>query len=251
MSPPDTDSVPASARQFATTRWSAVLAAGKPDSPEAARALDQLCRIYWFPLYAWVRRQGHSAHDAQDLIQGFFARLLEHKDLAAVDPARGKFRSFLLAALKHYVANERDRALAWKRGGRHELVSLELDTAESRYGAEPVDRLSADLLYDRRWALTVLEQVMARLRDEFKQRGKEALFDELKSCLMGERLDQPYADLAAHLRVSESAVKVAVHRLRRRYRELLRDEIAQTVGDADSVDDELRHLMAVLAGGGG
>jgi RNA polymerase sigma-70 factor (ECF subfamily) len=244
--PLDTDSVPASARQFATTRWSAVLAAGRRTSPDAARALDQLCRIYWFPLYAWVRRQGHPPHDAQDLIQGFFARLLEKDDLAAVDPARGKFRSFLLAALKHYVANEQDRVHAWKRGGRHEFVPFETDAAESRYGAEPADNLSADRIYDRRWALTVLEQVMARLRAEFRSRGRETLFDQLKSCLTGERLDQPYADLARSIGVSESAVKVAVHRLRQRYRELLRDEIVQTLGDANAVEEELRHLMDAL-----
>ena len=242
-------SVPAAARRFATTRWTAVLAARKSDSPQAAEALDQLCRTYWYPLYAWIRRQGHSPHDAQDLIQGFFARLLHKDDLADVDPARGKFRSFLLASLKHYLANEGDRERAWKRGGRHEFVPLDADTAESRYHAEPADTFSADLIYDRRWALTVLELVMGRLRAEFRRRGKETVFDQLKSCLTGDRLDQPYGKLARQLGVTESAVKVSVHRLRQRYRELLRDEVRQTVGDTSTAEDELRHLMELLRGG--
>jgi RNA polymerase sigma factor (sigma-70 family) len=242
------DSVPRSARQFATTHWSAVLAAGKPDSPRAADALNQLCRTYWYPLYAWVRRQGYTPHDAQDLIQGFLARLLQKDDLADVDRAHGKFRSFLLASLKHYLANEQIRVRAWKRGGRHQIVPLETDNAETRYGAEPADTLSADRIYDRRWALTVLEQVMGRLRAEFRLRGKEFIFEHLKACLTGDRLDQPYAELARHLAVSVSAVKVSVHRLRQRYRELLRDEIAQTVGDPAAVDEELRHLMDILRG---
>jgi RNA polymerase sigma factor (sigma-70 family) len=247
MSLAASDSVSASARQFATTRWTAVLAAVKTDSPHAIEALDQLCRTYWYPLYAWSRRQGYAPHDAQDLIQGFFARLLEKRDLADVDPARGKFRSFLLASLKHYLANERDRERAWKRGGRHQFVPLDPELAESRYGTEP--SLSADQTYDRRWALTVLDQVMARLRAEFCQRGKASLFDQLKACLTGDRLDQPYAELAGQLGVSESALKVSVHRLRNRYRQLLRDEVAQTVGDTSTTEDELRHLMGVLRNG--
>jgi RNA polymerase sigma-70 factor (ECF subfamily) len=238
--------MPPGARQFATTHWSAVIAAGNPSSPRAFDALSQLCCTYWYPLYAWVRRQGYSPHDAQDLIQGFFARLLEQDDLADVDRSRGKFRSFLLASLKHYAANERDRLQAWKRGGRHRFVPLENDTAETRYGAEPADTLSADRIYERRWALTVLDQVMARLRAEFRTRGKENLFEQLKACLTGDRLDQPYAEFARQLGVGVSAVKVSVHRLRQRYRELLRDEIAQTVGDPTAVDTELRHLMEIL-----
>ena len=246
MASTDSNSVHASARQFATTRWTAVLAAVRNDAPDAAEALDQLCRTYWYPLYAWIRRQGYAPHDAQDLIQGFFACLLEKHDLAEVDPARGKFRSFLLASLKHYLANERDRERAWKRGGRHQFVPLDPELAESRYGIEP--SLSADQIYDRRWALTVLEQVMARLRAEFCQRGKASLFDQLKACLTGDRLDQPYAELAGQLGVSESAVKVSVHRLRNRYRQLLRDEIAETVNGPAAVEEELRQLMAALRG---
>jgi RNA polymerase sigma factor (sigma-70 family) len=237
-----------SARRFATTRWSAVLAAGKPGSPRAVEALDQLCRTYWFPLYAWVRRQGHPPHDAEDLIQGFFERLIGKGDLADVDPERGRFRSFLLAALKHYLANERDRLQSWKRGGRHCFVPLDTDTAEIRYGAEPIDTLTADRIYDRRWALTILDQVMVRLRAEFRHRGKERLFDALKTCLTADRGAVPYAELARQLDVNEGAIKVAVHRLRRHYRELLRDEIAQTVGDPAAVEEELRDLMAVLRG---
>lgn len=242
------DAVLPSARQFATTRWSAVLAAGKTGSHQALEALDQLCRVYWFPLYAWVRRQGHSPHDAQDLIQGFFARLIGKGDLADVDPRRGRFRSFLLASLKHYLANERDRLRAWKRGGRHHFVPLEIETAEARYGAEPLDTLSADRIYDRRWALTVLDQVMARLRAEFRDRDKEQLFETLKTCLTADRSALPYTELARQVGLGEGAIKVAVHRLRRRYRELLRDEIAQTVGDRTTVDEELRDLMDALRG---
>lgn len=242
------DSISPSARHFATTRWSAVLAAGKPGSERSVEALDQLCRTYWFPLYAWVRRQGCSPHDAEDLIQGFFARLIGKGDLADVDPDRGRFRSFLLASLKHYMANERDKLRAWKRGGRHSLVPLETDVAEARYGAEPVDTLSADRIYDRRWALTVLDQVMVRLRAEFRDRDKEHLFDELKTCLTADRHELPYANLARQVGLSEGAIKVAIHRLRRRYRELLRDEIAQTVGDPATVEEELRDLMHVLRG---
>lgn len=242
------DSVSPSARRFATTRWTAVLAAGKPGSHRAVEALNQLCRTYWFPLYSWVRRQGHSPHDAEDLIQGFFARLIGKGDLAGVDPRRGRFRSFLLASLKHYLANERDKLRAWKRGGRHCLVPLETDTAEVRYGAEPLDTLSADRIYDRRWALTVLDQVMVRLRTEFRERDKELLFEELKTCLTADRNALSYAELAEQIGLSEGAVKVAVHRLRRRYRELLRDEIAQTVGDPAAVEEELRDLMNALRG---
>jgi RNA polymerase sigma factor (sigma-70 family) len=242
----DPDLPTASARQFATTRWSAVLAAAKGGSTGSVEALDQLCRTYWYPLYAWVRREGHAAHDAEDLIQGFFARLIQKEDLAAVDPARGRFRSFLLAALKHYLANERDRSRAWKRGGRHVIVPLQTDMAESRYGAEPVDTLSADQIYDRRWALTVLDRVMFQLRIEFRRRGKEWMFDQLKNCLTPERAALSYAELARQVGLSESALKVSIHRLRQRYRELIQDEIAQTVGDPGLVREEMRELMNVL-----
>jgi RNA polymerase sigma factor (sigma-70 family) len=242
------DSVSPSARMFATTRWSAVLAAGTPGSPRTLEALDQLCRIYWFPLYAWVRRQSHSPHDAEDLIQGFFARLIGKGDLADVDPRLGRFRSFLLASLKHYLANERDRQRAWKRGGRHCFVPLETDTAESRYSAEPIDTLSADRIYDRRWALTVLGRVMARLRAEFRNLHKEQLFDKLKACLTADPNSLSHAQLAQQVGLSEGAVKVTVHRLRRRYRDLLRDEIAQTVGNPAAVEEELRDLMDALRG---
>ncbi len=241
------DSVPRAAREFVTTHWSAVLAAGSPDSPCAVQALNQLCRTYWYPLYVWVRRQGYSPHDAEDLVQGFFARLLEKDDLADVDRARGKFRSFLLASLKHFMANERDRLNAWKRGGRHQFVPLQTEAAEIRYGVEPSpDTLSPDRIYDRRWALTVLDQVMVRLRAEFCLRGREALFDQLKTCLTGDRLDQPYQELARQLGMSENAVKVSVHRLRQRYRKLLREEVGQTVGHPTEIEVELRHLMQIL-----
>jgi RNA polymerase sigma-70 factor (ECF subfamily) len=163
-----------------------------------------------------------------------------------VDPARGKFRSFLLAALKHYLANERDRSRAWKRGGRHVIVPLQTGMAETRYGAEPADTLTADQIYDRRWALTVLDQVMFQLRAEFRRRGRELVFDQLKNCLTAERDALSYAELAGQVGLSEGALKVSIHRLRQRYRELIRDEIAQTVDDPGLVQEEMRELMNVL-----
>lgn len=238
--------VPDAARDFVTTRWSAVVTAGNTDSPDARQALDWLCGKYWYPLYAWLRREGQNPHDAEDLIQGFFARFLEKDYLGDVSRTRGRFRSFLLASLKHFVANERDRARAQKRGGGQTLVALDHDEAETRYRHEPGDTMSADRVYERRWALTVLEQALARLRTEHEESGKGVLFDTLKDCLTGSREAQPYAILAGQLAMSEGSVKVAVHRLRQRYRALLRDTIASTVSNDGEVDEELRHLVTVL-----
>lgn len=235
-----------SAREFATTRWSVVMSAGAPDSPRSADALAELCQAYWYPLYAFVRRQGHDAHDAQDLTQEFFARLLEKNYLADVKREKGRFRSFLLSALKHFLANEWDKAKAWKRGGRHEIVHLDAHDAETRYHLEPQEVLSADKVYERRWAMTLLDRVLNRLREEQVASGKEDQFELLKSCLMGERASQPYAELAGQLKMTEGNVKVTVHRLRQRYRELLRAEIAETVASPNDVEVELRHLFTTL-----
>ncbi|MBI3876121.1 MAG: sigma-70 family RNA polymerase sigma factor [Verrucomicrobia bacterium] len=249
---PDTshsrETQPAGAAHFATTQWTAVLAAGRSDSTHARAALEKLCRDYWFPLYAFARRQGHDAPDAQDLTQEFFARLLEKNYLADVRREKGRFRSFLLAAMKHFLANEWHRANAQKRGGGQKFIPLEAGDAESRYGVEPAHNESPDKLFERRWALTLLELVLKRLRAEHKAAGKVKLFDALKGCLTGDRATLPYAEIGATVGMSEGAVKVAVHRLRERYRRLLRDEIANTVANEKDIEDELRHLLTALAG---
>lgn len=231
---------------FEATRWSVVLAAGRDDGAQAA-ALDHLCRTYWYPLYAFVRRQGRSADDAQDLTQAFFARLIAKRDLAAADPARGRFRSFLLAAMKHFLANEWDKARALKRGGGAHVTSLDAGDAETRYLREPADPATPERIFERRWALTLLDEVLHRLRAEHEARGQRVLFEELKDTLAGGGGADGHAATAGRLCMSEGAVKVAAHRLRRRYRDLLRAEIAATVNDPRDVDDELRHLFAVLS----
>jgi RNA polymerase sigma factor (sigma-70 family) len=231
---------------FATTRWSVVLAAGCNDTTHARAALEKLCRTYWYPLYAYVRRRGHSPEDAQDFTQEFFARLLERHWLERADQQRGKFRSFLLSAMNHFLADEWDRARAQKRGGGSMPVPLQLDTAETRYGHEPANKTTPEQNYERRWALALLEEVLRRLAGEYEQEGRSELFLELNPCLVGERTAQPYAELAAKLGVSEGTVKSAVHRLRQRYRQLLREEIAHTVAEPGEVDEELHHLFAVL-----
>ncbi len=231
---------------FVTTHWSVVLTAQRNDSTRAQAALSHLCQTYWYPLYAFVRRQGHGAHDAQDLTQEFFARLLEKNYLAVVARERGKFRSFLLASLKHFLANEWNRAQAAKRGGGQIIASLNETDAEGRYQLEPADTVTAEKIFERRWATTLLDQVVRRLRDEYVRAEKAELYDQLKHCLTVESRSAPYAELAARLNMSEGAIKVAVHRLRARYREVLRDEIAQTVSSPEEVEEELRHLFAAL-----
>jgi RNA polymerase sigma factor (sigma-70 family) len=233
---------------FVTTHWSVVLTAGQTNTPHARDALSNLCQTYWYPLYAYVRRRGHTPEDAQDLTQEFFARLLDKNWVANADQAKGRFRSFLLSAMNHFLADEWDKARAQKRGGGVPLVLLQFDTAETRYGIEPADPMTPERSFERRWALTLLEEVLNRLRTAYEQEGKADLFARLHPCLVGERTAQPYADLAETIGVSEGTVKSAVHRLRQRYRQLLRDEIANTVAIADEVDEELRHLFAVLAG---
>jgi len=244
--PPGQDSLPPGAGNFALTRWSVVLAARRNESTQASEALEQLCGTYWPPIYAYVRRQGHGPHDAQDLTQEFFARLLEKNYLGVVDPAKGRFRSFLLAALKHFLANEWDKANTLKRGGGRIVVSIHPRSAETCYAVEPVDQLTPEKLFDRRWALTLLQRVIERLREEYAAAGKIAAFEQLKTALTGERRSVPYADIAAALHTTEGAIKVAVHRLRQRYRELLRAEIAETVPRPEDVEEELRSLFAAL-----
>ncbi len=223
-----------------------VVAAGRNDTARAGAALEQLCRVYWYPLYAYVRRRGHSAEDAQDLTQEFFARLLQHNWVARADRQRGRFRSFLLSAMNHFLSDEWDKARAQKRGGGIAPVPLQIDSAESRYGHEPADSVTPEQTYERRWALALLEEVLRQLREAYEKEGRLDLFTALHPCLVGERTALPYKELAAKLGVSEGAVKSAVHRLRQRYRQVLRSEIAQTVAKPDQVDEELRHLFVVV-----
>ncbi len=232
---------------FVTTQWSVVVAAGRGDTMQAHAALEKLCRSYWFPLYAYVRRRGHSVEDAQDLTQEFFARVLEHQWFARADKTKGRFRTFLLNALERFLANEWDKARTLKRGGSHPCMPLQLDDAETRYGVEPADDRTPEQAFERRWALTLLEGVMLRFEAEFCAEGQAELFVALKPCLVGDSAAQPYVELAASLGMNEGAVKVAVHRLRQRYRELLRAEIANTVASPADVDEEMRHLFNVLA----
>ena len=238
---------PGGAGAFRTTRWTMVIHARQQHSADASAALEQLCQIYWYPLYAFVRRQGHGPHDAQDLTQEFFARLLAKHQLDTVDRAKGRFRSFLLASMKHFLANEWDRRNAQKRGGRQTHVPIDAQSAEERYRLEPADTQSAEKIFERRWALTLLDRVLELLKAEAEEAGKSAQFDQLKVALTGDRLSVPYAELARRLEMTGGAVKVAVHRMRQRYREALRAEIAHTVSDARAVDEEIRHLFAALA----
>jgi RNA polymerase sigma-70 factor (ECF subfamily) len=231
---------------FATTRWTVVLAAGRRSTPQAGQALEELCRIYWYPLYAYTRRQGHAKEDAEDLTQGFFASFLARNYLEGLSRQKGKFRAYLLAALKHYLANERDRAGRLKRGGGVRILSLDWQDAETRYRIDPADRLSPEKLYDRAWALTLLERVIARLRDESAHQGKAMLFERLRPFLTASRGAIPYAHVAAELGLAEGAVRVAVHRLRRRYREILRAEIAETVSEPGQLEEEMGDLLSAF-----
>jgi RNA polymerase sigma-70 factor (ECF subfamily) len=238
-------SVPQADRRFASTRWSLVMAAAQRDSPESAAALATLCRLYWYPLYAYARRLTNPS-DAQDLTQEFFARLLDRDYLRQADQRRGKFRSFLLTAFKHFLAKEHERANAKKRGGGRKFLALNIDSAERRYSREPSHDATREALYERGWALTLLEQGLTRLREEWAGAGKQRLFECLKGTLSADQSVRPYVELAGELGMSVEALKVAVHRLRRRYRELVRDEIAQTVATNEEIEDELRDLFAAV-----
>ncbi len=236
------DSPRAGPERFSTTHWSVVAAAGG----EHAEALEKLCRAYWYPLYAYVRRRGFGPEQAQDLTQEFFARLLKQNYPAQADRAKGKFRSFLLLTLNHFLADEFDRANTLKRGGGQVLISLDQETAEGRYCREPAHELSPEKLFERRWAQSILENALNRLREEYAP--EPAAYAVLKTFEPGEQLTLSYAEAAARLGITESAVKSKVHRLRHRHRELVREVIAETVGTVTEVDEELRHLLAVLGG---
>jgi len=242
----DRNPLPTNAHWFATTHWSVVVAASDQNSPKKVDALEKLCRAYWYPLYAFIRREGYHPQDAQDLTQGFFTRLLEKNYLAHMDRQKGRFRSFLLAALKHFLSDEQDKARAQKRGGGQALISLDEQTAEGRYRLEPADVMSAEKLFERRWALTLLEQARTRLRNEYVAAGKAEFYDQL-SIMEAEEKKGTYAESAACLGTTESAIKSAVPRLRRRYAELVREEIAHTVNSPSEIDEEIRYLIAVIS----
>jgi len=223
-----------------------VLSARDQDSPTSRDALESLCRTYWFPLYAFVRRQGRDPHDAQDLTQEFFARLLQKEYLKSVAQEKGRFRTFLLVALKRFLANEWDRQHAQKRGGGAAIVSIDQEVAESRFAAGPAHQIQPDLLFDRQWALTLLERTMTRLHDEYVSTGRAKLFELLRGCLARDESALPYAEIASRLTLTEAAVKMAVQRLRARYREILRAEIADTVTSLEEVEEEIRHLFSTF-----
>ena len=235
---------------FPTTHWSVVLVAAQVGTLQADQALTKLCETYWYPLYAFARREGCSPHDAEDLTQGFFLHLLEKNAFAAADLARGRFRTFLLTAIRNFQINEWHRRHAKKREGGYVLKPLDADTAETRYAAEPADNTSPERLYDRNWAWALLGRVLTRLRANEEAAGRGALFERLKPTLMGERLTLSYGELAAGLKTTEEALRMAAVRLRRRFRRMLREEIAPTVARPEEIDDEIRHLFASLGGEG-
>jgi len=234
------------AHWFRTTRWSVVLAAGGPASPEAAPALETLCATYWYPLYGWLRRQGRSPQDAQDLTQSFFAFLLEQQAFRQVHPDKGRFRSFLLASLKHFLANEWDKARALKRGGQFRMVSLDDEEGEARFAQEPSHDLTPDKAFEQSWALALFQAVLGQLREEYAAESKAALYDTLHPYLTEEKARAPYAETARRLGLGEGATRMAVLRMRRRFRELLRAEVAHTVSTPEEVDQEIRSLLAAV-----
>lgn len=233
---------------FATTHWSLVVSAGKPGGEEAREALSNLCQRYWFPLYAYARRRVPNLQEAQDLTQEFFVRLIEKNTVARAAPERGRFRSFLLASLDNFLANEWDRSNAKKRGGGCQPLPLDLDTGESRLNLEPAHNLTPERLYEREWTLTLLNLAMDGLRADCESAGKLRQFELLQGALSGDSQTLSYANIAAELQMTEEAVRQAAHRLRKRYRELLRAEVAATVADPSEVDEEIRSLLATMAG---
>lgn len=231
---------------FRSTHWSVVLAAGRAGAPAAQEALEQLCRTYWYPLYAYVRRRGNPPEEAKDLTQGFFADLLERHDLASVAPEQGRFRSFLLTALNHYLANQWDRTRARKRGGGKAALSLDDEVAEDRYRLESADLTTPEILYERRWAQTLLEQAIESLRIEYTRAEKGGVFEELRGFLADPKAASR-AEIAARHGIGLNAVDVAIHRLRRRYGELVREEIARTVSRPEDIEEEIRALIGAVA----
>lgn len=244
---------PAHRDAFMTTRWTIVLQASAwspQDRPsvQAADAMSQLCRAYWYPMYAYVRRSGHDADEAEDLTQEFFTRLLAKEVLADIDPAKGRFRHFLLAAMKHFLANQWDRTQAKKRGGGRVILSVDWQDARMRYGLEPSHGMTPEKSYQRQWALAILRRVLDQLEAEFAASGRQKVFAELKGALGGADPHDSYQAMAGRLGTTEGTVKVLVYRLRRRYRELLREEVAQTVADAGQIEEEIRNLIAAVSG---
>jgi RNA polymerase sigma factor (sigma-70 family) len=231
---------------FPTTCWGRILEASDPTAPEARAALEGLCRDYWYPLYAFVRRKGHDPETAQDLVQGLFAHLLERNDLRGLEPQRGRFRSFLMACCAHHLARHREHARAAKRGGGRIPISIDTLTAESRFGGEPCHDFTAERLFERRWASTLLDHVLAGLDGEMLRSNKRALYQRLRPALLGHEAAPPYQVIAAELGLTVGAVKMAAHRLRTRYRERLREEIARTVADPSDIDVEIQALLATL-----
>ncbi|MGQ0733888.1 MAG: RNA polymerase sigma factor [Acidobacteriota bacterium] len=241
------DTWPRVGGRFATTRWSLVMAAGQPTGIRAAEALASLCETYWHPVYSFIRRQGHPSEESADLTQEFFARVLEKHYFRSADPARGRFRAFLCTAVRHFLSNERDRSRALKRGGVQPPISLELETAEGGYQMEARDDLTPEKLFDRRWALILIERALLQVRDDYAAAGQAAVFDRLQGLLTGDSPALRYADLGQPLGMSEGAVKVAVHRLRRRFRDALVAEIAETVLDPADVDAEIAYLLKAVS----
>lgn len=237
----------AHAQAFPQTQWSVVVAATREPSPQSAAALEAICRAYWYPLYAYVRRCGHSPHDAQDLTQGFFSRLLEKRWLDIADREKGRLRTFLIVTLKRFMAKEWRRVSAQRRGGAEVHVPIDTSFGESRYAADPASGLEADKVFDRQWALTLLDRTLTRLLNEFEAAGKPGDFEVLKSCLSAARGTIDYAATAAGLAMSAGAARVAVHRFRKRFRDLFREEVSQTVCDSAEREGELRHLAQTLA----
>jgi RNA polymerase sigma-70 factor (ECF subfamily) len=236
-----------SAATFPTTHWSRVLCAGDPIDPEGRDALERLCRDYWYPLYAFARRQGVDREDAGDLVQAFLTDLIERRDLTKADPSRGRFRSFLRTSCAHFMSHARDHDRALKRGGGRAPVSIDRQDAEGRYINEPAHNLTAERLYERRWAMVLLGHVLARLESEASRAGKSDLFDRLRPMLEGNDLAESYKEIGERLQMSESAVKVAAHRFRGRYRQILREEVARTVADPADVDAEIADLLKALS----
>ena len=236
---------------FLTTKWSVVLAVGRTDADQSAFALERLCHTYWYPIYVFVRRRGSnrdfSHHEAEDLTQAFFAHLLEKESIKSIDRSKGRFRSFLLASLNNFLLNEWDKQQTIKRGGRQKIISLDELAAENLYREEPVEPSDPEKLYERRWAFTVINQVLARLKEEYAAADKAELFSRLEAGLTGELTAGQYADWSAQLKMSEGALKVALHRLRRRFGEILRSEVAETVADPSEVSGEIRVLLAAIS----
>lgn len=248
MSLPSDRQLPAPGRQvnFATTHWSVVLRAGQRSSVEAEQALESLCESYWYPLYAYIRRRGYSPENSVDATQSFFVHVLEKQSLSFADPDRGRFRTFLLTLFRNFLADEHDRRKAQKRGGHLKHLSIDFDSGERRYQHEPTDDWTAERIYERRWALTLLDQAVAKLAEDYQAAGKEELFRCCKGHLTG--VGESYSEIATQLGVTEGAVRVAVHRLRKRFRELLECEVAATLADEDGIEDELAYLRAAIRG---